>query len=101
MKIRTTITLTACLMAASAHAQQGTITFTNKTATFTNLEGRVFKNVELVRAAPFTIAAPEAPGSPTLNLKASRELAWRSCYATRQPVRRVRRHRQTKRSPPN
>ncbi len=30
-------------------AQQATIAFTNKTATFTNLQGRVFKDVELVR----------------------------------------------------
>ena len=42
--------LALCLLAASALAQQGTITFTNKIATFTNLEGRIFKDVQLVRA---------------------------------------------------
>jgi hypothetical protein len=40
--------LVVLLAAFSAKAQD--ILFTNKTATFTNLEGRLFKNVEIIRA---------------------------------------------------
>jgi hypothetical protein len=47
----------------SASGQQ-TVTFTNKIVTFTNLQGRTFKNVELVRAYELGVVyrAPEGGG---------------------------------------
>jgi hypothetical protein len=51
MSTKTITLLALCLQTALAQD----ITFTNQTATFTNLEGRVFKNVTLVRATDYGI----------------------------------------------
>src|ERR1039457_954342 len=62
------ILLLSVLWFVGVAAGQDTLTFTNKLATFTNLQGQVYRDVQLVRADAYSIIYRETVGGGSVCL---------------------------------